>query len=156
MSGQRWVLRAGRRQQPRARAPGPDGLPARRADCARYPFLQLGRNFTDYARYAAALDEAWCGVVRARLWAGGAGSWEAALRSWCACLPARPRRGFLVRDNIAPVWVGEFGVEHTPQGVGSPWFQAATRCGRRAGRVRACSQGPDGAPRILPLAGVHV
>lgn len=43
--------------------------------------------------------------------------------------------GFLVKEHLAPVWVGEFGVEHTAAGVGSPWFQAALRC---VSCVRVC------------------
>lgn len=35
--------------------------------------------------------------------------------------------GYLSVSNTAPIWVGEFGVEHTAKGLNSDWFQAISR-----------------------------
>jgi hypothetical protein len=54
--------------------------------------------------------------------------------------------GWAARENVAPVWVGEFGTAHNADGVEkSEWFQAFTRCELRfegLGRVFALENQP--------------
>jgi hypothetical protein len=35
--------------------------------------------------------------------------------------------GYLVKQNIAPVWLGEFGTTHDQAGISSPWWRYITR-----------------------------
>uniref|UniRef100_A0A383WF09 Glycoside hydrolase family 5 domain-containing protein n=1 Tax=Tetradesmus obliquus TaxID=3088 RepID=A0A383WF09_TETOB len=35
--------------------------------------------------------------------------------------------GFIFKEGRAPVWLGEFGVQHTAAGISSPWWKAVTR-----------------------------
>jgi hypothetical protein len=35
--------------------------------------------------------------------------------------------GFVVNENIAPVWLGEFGTTHDAAGISSIWWKQITR-----------------------------